>query len=104
MGMDPDADKQSDEDEETIDAVIAVRRRRHKRAFEHSRNLVIPQPERTIVKAERFRENPKPIKGYYIQLGSIRRGSDWSGWPYISYTLVKMPERAGGKAGKAGAG
>ena len=64
-----------------------------RRAYEHSRNLVVPQPEVTIIEAERFSEKVKAPKGYYIEPGSIRKGSDWSGWPYITYTLISMKPR-----------
>ncbi len=66
---------------------------KYRRAYEHSRNLKIPQPEITIIEAEKFSERIRAPKGYYIEPGSIRKGSDWSGWPYISYTLIAKEPR-----------
>lgn len=63
-------------------------RRSKLKAFEHSRNLIIPQPERTVIKAGRFRERIRVPKGYVLEPGSIKKGTDWGGWPYLSYTLI----------------
>jgi len=76
-------------------------RRKHKKAFEHSRSCTVPQPERTVVKAGKFHMKPRPIKGYYIQPGSVKSGIDLAGWPYLSYTLVRIPNRAGRNAAGA---
>lgn len=78
--------------------------KKNRKAFEHSRNLIIPQPERTIVKAEHFSERVKAPKGYYIEPGSVKKGSDWSGWPYLTYTLIAInpPKKRGRPPGKKG--
>lgn len=94
---DPDTAEQ-DNDEETIEEAVTRKRRKYKKAFEHSRNCVVPQPKVEVIKAERFSGKVTPIKGYYIQPGSVYKGSDRSGWPYIRYTLIKIPVSPGKNA------
>lgn len=92
------------EETETEEAqVIPIEEhRKYRKAFEHSRNLIIPQPQRSIVKAEHFSERVKAPKGYYIEPGSARKGSDWMGWPYLTYTLMAIdpPKKKGRPPGK----
>ena len=56
-----------------------------------SRNLVIPEPRRKISQAKRWRDPPKPIRGYYIDLESVESGvSPVTGMPYLFYRMIKL--------------
>ena len=59
-----------------------------------SRNLVIPEPEKTVIsEAEWFRSVPtipKEYKDYYIEKNSVWKGiSDETGLGYFKYTLIR---------------
>ncbi len=60
-----------------------------------SKNLIIPEPEITIINnREWFRTVPKAKKGYYIEKNSIQKGvSEFTGYGYMRYTLIKTSER-----------
>lgn len=58
-----------------------------------SKNLVRPIPEyRIITDREWFRAEARPIKGYYVDKDSIRRGvhsPEYYGYGFFSYRLIK---------------
>ncbi|MBY7008483.1 hypothetical protein FDC58_09795 [Clostridium botulinum] len=59
-----------------------------------SRNLIIPEPKKEIINANKYIKNPKPKKGYYIDKNSIVSGiSQYDGYPFLKYTLIKIDER-----------
>ena len=63
-----------------------------------SRNLIIPEPKKEIILANRYLEEPKPKKGYYIDKETVYQDTDpYSGYPYLKYTLVKIDDRRGVK-------
>lgn len=58
-----------------------------------SKNLKHPEPVKKVVPASSWREDPKPIKGYYIAF--VKRGwteSNYYSYPYMSYRMIKMPD------------
>ena len=65
-----------------------------KRRWNQSRNLRPPKVEYVTVQAKSWRKDPKPIKGYYIDKGSIRAGvCDVTGYPYQFYTMIQISRR-----------
>ena len=62
-----------------------------KKRWRSSKNLIKPQVEKEIIKAKTWRQIPQPPKGYYLDVDSIQRGTDWLGFPWMEYKLVKIP-------------
>lgn len=63
-----------------------------------SRNLVIPEPKKEIIKANKYMDEPKPKKGYYIEKETLYSDIDsYSGYPFLKYTMVKIDDRRGVK-------
>lgn len=56
--------------------------------YSRSRNMVIPEPKVSIIKARSWRENPKPKKGYVMTY--LKNGTDVFGYPYQYYTMTKV--------------
>lgn len=60
----------------------------NKKRWESSRNLKKPEIKRTIVDSNYWRENPLPIKGYYIEPDSVFNSVDeYFGRPYQHYIM-----------------
>jgi len=62
-----------------------------KKRWRPSKNLIKPRVEKEIVKAKTWRQIPQPPKGYYLDVDSIQRGTDWLGYPWMEYKLIKIP-------------
>lgn len=63
----------------------------HKQRYSCSRNLVHPEPVTEIIHAEKWRREPKAIKGYYIVPDSVNNGiSNFDGYPFQSYIMVSL--------------
>lgn len=64
-----------------------------------SKNLVRPEPEyRIITDREWFKAEARPIKGYYVDKDSIRKGvhsPDYYGYGYFCYRLIENTTRGG---------
>ena len=62
-----------------------------------SRNLKQPKITKRIVSDRNaYREEAKPIKGYYVEKDSIVKGIDpYSGYPYFKYSLVRLEDDIG---------
>ncbi len=59
--------------------------------WRQSRNLIIPIPEKEIVKADSWRKEPKPLKGYQIIKSSVVTGEhEITGYMFQSYSMVKI--------------
>jgi hypothetical protein len=66
-----------------------------------SRNLVRPKAEKEVIQAKRFREEPKTRKGYTLEKESVKSGiSEFTGYAYLSYTLIKNREEGGENEGR----
>lgn len=65
------------------------------RRYNPSRNLVRPEPERNIIIGRRKIPEHIPVpKGYYLDKQSERRGiHEVTGYEYLRYTLIRLPER-----------
>ena len=65
------------------------------RAWTHSKNLYRPETVKRIVTRNRFRKDPKPRKGYYIDKDTVQNGiSEYTGYEFLRFILVKE-ERSG---------
>lgn len=63
----------------------------HKQRYSCSRNLIHPEPVTVIINAEKWRREPKAIKGYYIVPDSVNNGiSNFDGYPFQSYIMVSL--------------
>ncbi len=63
----------------------------HKQRYSCSRNLVMPEPKTEVVKANKWAEEPKAIKGYYVDKDTIFNGIDpFTGRKYQRYTLIEI--------------
>lgn len=71
-----------------------------KQRYSCSRNLVKPVTKVTIIrKAEKWLDEPKAKKGYYIDKDTIFNGyNHWNGKPIQYYTMIKLPD-PGGRCG-----
>lgn len=57
-----------------------------------SRNLKEPIIHREIIGSSRWQEEPRAVKGYYIA-GEVERGiHEMTGYPYLHYTMVRLPD------------
>lgn len=56
-----------------------------------SRNLEKPKITKRVIKSNRFKAVPRVPKGFYLDKDSVRQGvSDFTGWEYFSYTLIRL--------------
>ena len=65
------------------------------KAYSCSRNLRKPKVEKEVVGASTFRKEPKPLKGYYIEKGSIIRSQDGDGYDYLAYRMIQIGQKGG---------
>ncbi len=78
--------KYAEKTEETEGKIIGKR-------WYPSRNLDKPEVKKRIISSTNFRKNIKDIEGYYLEKESTYSGiSEWSGYEYFSYTLVRSRE------------
>lgn len=61
-----------------------------KQRYSCSRNLKDPIIKIEVVRANTFRKEPKPIKGYYIDKNTLTEGVNEFGYHYQYYTMVKI--------------
>lgn len=65
-----------------------------KKRYRHSRNLKKPKHEVKIVKADTWRDDPKPYKGYQIIRDSVYADvNPITGYPYQVYRMVRPPDK-----------
>lgn len=64
----------------------------HKQRYSCSRNLITPEPKTEIIKrATKWSNNPKSVKGYYIDADTIYNGLDaFTGLEYQRYTMIAI--------------
>lgn len=67
-------------------------REKGKQSYSCSRNLIIPKPKVEKIYARDFKDEPKPIKGYYIIKESVVNGITPFGYKFQYYTMAKIPE------------
>lgn len=66
------------------------------RRWNASRNLVKPEPKKTIIQANEFRAEAKPRKGYVIDKETVFEGiSAFTGLAFFEYTLIREGARCG---------
>lgn len=67
---------------------------KNKRLWTCSQNLEKPKEITSEIKALRYSlKTPQAPKGYYLDLDTYRSGHTAAGYPYITYTFIKAPER-----------
>lgn len=67
---------------------------KNKRLWSCSQNLEKPKEIKTVIRASRYGpKEPKPPKGYYLDLDTYRNDITATGYPYLTYTFIKIPER-----------
>ena len=65
----------------------------NKRRFNCSRTIETPEVKFEYVNSRDIEDDPKPIKDYYIDQDSIRRGwHEVTGYPYLEYTMLPLLE------------
>lgn len=62
----------------------------YNRRYITSRNLKKPVIKREIINAAHWRKEPKSIKGYRLDKSSIWNGEGLTGFPYQSYTMIRI--------------
>lgn len=63
----------------------------YRKRWNQSKNLIIPEPKKRVMKPNRWRREPKPRKGYYIDKESVREGiHEVTGYPYRQYIQVQL--------------
>ena len=61
--------------------------------YSHSRNLVIPEPRKRVMRQKTFSREPQK-KGYYLDKDSYIEGiNPVTGYRYRHYTLIKLDRR-----------
>ncbi|MBQ8435710.1 MAG: hypothetical protein IJX24_06860 [Oscillospiraceae bacterium] len=76
--------KYSDKTFRTVGALMGKR-------YSCSRNLKEPVIKRRIIKrSSTFRDNVKPLDGYFVDVDSIESGFDAFGYKFFKYTMVKL--------------
>ncbi len=68
---------------------INTERKAYSRGWSGSESLIHPIPEVKVVPASTWREEPKPIKGYYIDI--VIKGFTQHDYPYQFYRMIKIP-------------
>lgn len=73
--------------------------------YSHSRNLIIPEPEITVISNDHWADDPKAPEGYYIFEKKVENWEDEvNGYKHQSYILVKLPDKPKRKPKAAGKG
>ena len=64
-----------------------------KRRYSCSRSVVTPEVKRDFVGFVELADDPKPVRGYYIDEDSVRRGvHEVTGYPYLEYDMISLSE------------
>lgn len=65
----------------------------NRRRYNCSRTIVKPEVRYEYVSSKDIEDDPEPIKDYYIDQDSIRRGwHEVTGYPYLEYTMLPLIE------------
>ena len=64
-----------------------------KKAYNCSRNLIRPEPEKKAMTGNRFSEKIRVPKGWYLDKDSVREGTTADGYEYLYYTIVQIHRR-----------
>lgn len=67
--------------------------------WDASKNLKKPVIHKTVVPADSWAKEPKPIRGYMIQSDSVEMDIDSFGYAYQKYMMIKIPEKKRGNRG-----
>ena len=64
-----------------------------KKAYNCSRNLIRPEPNKRKMLGERFCKDIKVPRGWYLDKGSVEEGITEDGYEYMFYTIVQIKRR-----------
>lgn len=60
-----------------------------KKAYNCSRNLERPEPEKKVMRGNRFKKGINVPKGWYLDKESVREGTTAEGYEFLYYTLIE---------------
>jgi len=74
-----------------------------KRRYTCSRTIEKPEVRKEYVSFKHLSEDPQPLKGYYIDQDTIRKGThEVTNYPYLEYTMISLTEEPRIKKWKRG--
>ena len=87
--------KQPNDEQEGQLSLFPKKERREFVKYSSSRNLIRPQPKRTVFRRRTVRklieEGPKPREGFYIDKGTLHSGVNrFTGYSYLRYTEYRI--------------
>lgn len=62
-----------------------------KKAYNCSRNLKRPEPQKHVMRGERFKKDIRVPKGWYLDKESISEGITADGYEFFRYMIVRIP-------------
>lgn len=65
-------------------------------SYSRSRNLIVPEPKKEIIKRRTWTREPKAPAGWYIVKGSVWNAFTPGGWPVQRYTMRRIVENSTG--------
>ena len=79
------------------DKMIGTENEVQGKRWNSSKNLIIPEPQVTIISdREWYRAEAKEKNGYYIDKDTVKKGihnPEYSGYGFFRYTLIKIPQK-----------
>jgi hypothetical protein len=67
-------------------------RQKNRKRWRASKNLAHPVPKKRIARANTWREEVRPPRGYALVRDSLLSGVNALGYPWMEYRLLKIPE------------
>ncbi len=64
-------------------------------SYSRSRNLIVPEPKKEIIKRRTWTREPKAPAGWYVVKGSVWNAFTPGGWPVQRYTLRRIVDNSG---------
>lgn len=64
-------------------------------SYSRSRNLIVPEPKKEIIKRRTWTREPKAPAGWYIVKGSVWNAFTPGGWPVQRYTMRRTVDNSG---------
>lgn len=64
-------------------------------SYSRSRNLIVPEPKKEIIKRRTWTREPKAPAGWYVVKGSVWNAFTPGGWPVQRYTMRRAVDNSG---------
>lgn len=64
-------------------------------SYSRSRNLIVPEPKKEIIKRRTWTREPKAPAGWYVVKGSVWNAFTPGGWPVQRYTMRRTVDNSG---------